>query len=148
MEVLVVFGSTHNSTKRVVEKLPSYLNFPFDVVNAKNLPNRFSVINYELILFFTPTYGDEELQEDMENFLINFARDFKNKKYAICELGNYYGYDDFSYGAMEIIRGEMTMSGAKQFVSPLSMDSLPKKDWDILEKWCCDLNEKLRENHG
>jgi hypothetical protein len=61
------------------------------------------------------------------------------------ELGNYGGYQLFSYGAIHIIKTSLEEMGAKQFYIPLSMDSLPKKDWRILKYWCAKLNEKYHE---
>jgi hypothetical protein len=37
----------------------------------------------------------------MERFLVRQHVDLSGKYYAICELGNYYGYDDFEFGASE-----------------------------------------------
>lgn len=101
---------------------------------------------YELFLFFSPTYGNEELQQDMERFIVDFKLDMTGKYYAICELGNYYGYEA-DFGAMKIIRHHLEKLRGKEFVSPLSMDSLPKKDWVAFATWCGKLNGALSAKH-
>jgi flavodoxin len=143
MKTIILYGSTRGSTERVVEALSKYLTFYYEIKNVKSLQSSEILNQYDLLIFFSPTYGDEELQDDMEKFLSICNNDLSNKFYAICELGNYYGYDDFSFGAMKIIRRKLDALNAKQLIQPLSMDSLPKKDWNALEKWCQLLNEKL-----
>jgi flavodoxin len=143
MKTIILYGSTRGSTERVVKALSKYLSFSYEVRNVKLLQNSDVLNQYDLLIFFAPTYGDEELQDDMENFLSICNNDLSGKFYAICELGNYYGYDDFSFGAMRIISHKLDILNAKQFIQPLSMDSLPKKDWDALERWCFLLNENL-----
>jgi len=101
---------------------------------------------YDVFLFFSPTYGNEELQPDMEKFIVNFRLDMSSKYYAICELGNYYGYEA-DFGAMKIIRHHLEKLSGKELVGPLSMDSLPKKDWTAFATWCGKLNQTLRETH-
>jgi len=101
---------------------------------------------YDVFLFFCPTYGNEELQQDMERFIIDFKLDMSSKYYAICELGNYYGYEA-DFGAMKIIRHHLEKLCGKELVSPLSMDSLPKKDWKAFATWCGKLNDTLRDAH-
>jgi len=143
MKTLVLFGSTRSSTKRIVESLGNYFSFQYDVVNVIDSPSNNTLQKYDLLLFFSPTYGDEELQEDMENFLVNYKGDLSSKYYAICEVGNYHGYDDFSYGAMPIIRKTLQSLHAEEFIDPVSVDSLPKKDWNILKCWCEVLNTRI-----
>ena len=140
MKTLVLFGSTRRSTSQVVNRLPDYLDFEFDVKNVKELKETSLLKDYELLLFFAPTYGDGELQQDMEDFLRRLNDDLSGKSFAICELGNYYGYDDFAHGAMPIIRSHLLLHQASELVPPVSIDSLPKKDWDNLKAWCGLLN--------
>ena len=143
MQVLVLYGSSRRSTQMVVNRLPQYLKFPFDVINVKSQVNLTDLKPYELLLFFVPTYGDGEVQEDMERFMLRLSSPLPTKQFCICELGNYYGYDDFAHGAMPILREHLTRLGAKEFAPPVSIDSLPKKDWQNLNRWCSLLNERL-----
>jgi flavodoxin len=146
MKTVVLYASSHGSTRRVVKTLAETAQFPFDCFDVKSLKDASSTDKYELFLFFCPTYGNEELQQDMERFIIDFKLDMSSKYYAICELGNYYGYET-DFGAMKIIRHHLEKLCGKELVSPLSMDSLPKKDWKAFATWCGKLNGALSARH-
>jgi flavodoxin len=141
MKTVVLYASSHGSTRRVVKKLAETLKFSFDCFDVKSLADSSSMDQYDVFLFFSPTYGNEELQQDMEKFIVDFKLDMSHKYYAICELGNYYGYE-VDFGAMKIIRHHLEKLCGTELVTPLSMDSLPKKDWR-----CGKLNETLRDAH-
>lgn len=146
MKTVVLYASSHGSTRRVVKTLAETVRFSFDCFDVKNLTDSSSMDKYDVFLFFSPTYGNEELQPDMEKFIVNFKLDMSSKYYAICELGNYYGYEA-DFGAMKIIRHHLEKLSGKELVGPLSMDSLPKKDWTAFATWCGKLNQTLRETH-
>jgi flavodoxin len=146
MKTVVLYASSHGSTRRVVKTLAEKVTFSFDCFDVKSLTDTRSIDQYDVFLFFSPTYGNEELQQDMERFIVNFKLDMSRKYYAICELGNYYGYEA-DFGAMKIIRHHLEKLCGKELVSPLSMDSLPKKDWKAFATWCGKLNDRLRETH-
>jgi flavodoxin len=146
MKTVVLFASSRGSTRRVVKRLDEILEFSFDCFDVKSLKDSSSLEKYELLLFFCPTYGNEELPLDMERFIVNFKLDMSSKYYTICELGNYYGYET-DFGAMKIIRYHLEKLCGKEILSPLSMDSLPKKDWMALATWCGKLNKIVRDTH-
>jgi hypothetical protein len=81
----------------------------------------------------------------MENFLVQINFLLNEQYFAMCELGNYCGYDDFVFGALPIMKQKLLSHGAKEFISPLSLDSLPKKDWHLLQRWCNLLEARYRE---
>jgi hypothetical protein len=59
--------------------------------------------------------GDQELSNQMENFLIKIKKfKLKNKKYFADEIGNYYGYDDHTMGAKRIINIFLPKIGIKK----------------------------------
>jgi flavodoxin len=146
MKTVVLYASSHGSTRRVVKTLAETVKFSFDCFDVKGLTDSSVMDKYDVFLFFCPTYGNEELQQDMERFIIDFRLDMSRKYYAICELGNYYGYEA-DFGAMKIIRHHLEKLCGRELVSPLSMDSLPKKDWKAFATWCGILNDRLRETH-
>lgn len=119
-------------------------HFRFDSFDVKDLRDAGPLDKYETFLFFAPTYGNEELQLDMERFIIAFKLDLSNKRYAICELGNYYGYET-DFGAMRILRYHLDRLCGTELISPLSLDTLPKKDWQAFTRWCGKLNTVLRD---
>jgi flavodoxin len=137
--VVVLYASSHGSTRAVVRRLAELVEFSFDCFDVKDLTDARSLDRYEWFLFLSPTYGNEELQPDMERFIVNFKLDMSGKYYAICELGNYYGYET-EFGAMKIIRYHLEQLTGRELIPPLSMDTLPKKDWQALATWCGKLN--------
>jgi flavodoxin len=140
VESLIIFGSTRGNTRTVVKRMPSLLDFPVDTRDAKHGLDDASLDDYDLLLFFASTWGDGELQADMEDLLVRTPLRLNGKYYAICELGNYYGYDDFEFGATRIIRHHLELAGGRELVESFSMDSLPRKDWEGLKRWCTEIN--------
>ena len=105
-------------------------SFSLPLLNVEDNPNVEKYSNYIIV---SPTYGDEELPFEMEDFLINLK--VKNKKYAICELGNRFGHEgEEGFGARIII--ENILQKLQWFkVSSISLDSVPTVDWNELKKW-------------
>lgn len=143
MKSALFYSTGHGRTKRVVEEALKHLNLTPEIFSVRDLAEPPSLDDVELLLFFCPTYGDEELQEDMERFLLSFRANLSGKFFVVCELGNYYGYDDFTFGAMKIIRARLIELGGAEFASPLSLDSLPKVHMAQLIRWVHYLNTRL-----
>jgi len=144
MNAAILYASTHGRTRRAVAEAVQHLRLKADVFNvAETAPS--AVADYPLLLVFCPTYGDEELQDDMEDFLANFHLDLSGRFFAICELGSYYGYDDFSFGAMRIIRKKLLDLGGRELCEPLSLDSFPRTNWIHLLDWVDYLNARINE---
>ena len=143
MKGLLLYGSTRGNTRLVATRMPALLQFPVDVVDASTVTDSGLLVKYDLLLFLASTWGDGELQIDMEHFFVHHGAELAGKPYAICELGNYYGYDDFEFGALRIMQYYLTMGGGREFVEPFCMDSLPRKDWDGLARWCDLLNRAV-----
>lgn len=93
---------------------------------------------YENIIIVCPTYGDEELPFEMEDFLLNISA--TKKTFVVCELGNFFGHEK-EFGAAKIIRFELEKRKWK-CIDTLSLDSVPEIDWRSLEKWKKKLLEK------
>jgi flavodoxin len=146
MKVALVYGSTHGKTRKVVEDVLPRLAIRPEVFDISQPLEKKALLSYDVLLVFCPTYGDEELQEDMESFLASFDFDLAGKHFVICELGNYYGYENFSFGAMPILRRFLLSLRAEELCSPLSLDSLPRLHWGHLHDWVEHLNEKLYEH--
>lgn len=102
----------------------------------------------DLLLFFVSTAGDQELQQDMERVLARHAPRIDDKSYAVCELGNYFGYDDFDFGAEPILSHFLRAGGGRELVPPFSMDSFPNKNWKNLAWWCDLLNRAVAKAHA
>lgn len=131
MNIQVIYDSNHGKSKIVAHK------FNYDVKHISDFK-----LWADIILFVCPTYGDEELPLNMEKFLINLKT--KNKLYVICELGNYYGYDDFEFGAKKIIEQTLIKLNWKNFHNNLSLDSMPTVDWNVFDVWKEGFENALR----
>src|SRR5262245_4116245 len=116
MRALILYGSTRGNTRLVATRMPKQLNFHADVLEVNSLQNVEVLHQYDLLLFLASTWGDGELQIDMERFLVDHHIDLSGKHYAICELGNYYGYDDFEFGALRIMQHQIRQWGGHEFV--------------------------------
>lgn len=146
MKAALLYGSTHGRTRKVVEEILRKIAVQPDVFDVKDRPPSSRLSEYEVLLFCTPTYGDEELQDDMEEFLRTFDLDLAGKRFALVELGNYYGYDDYTFGAMSILRRRLTELHGSELCEPLSLDSLPKVNWEHLDRWVDYLNAHLKSH--
>lgn len=145
IRALAIYGSSRGNTKLIVNRLPAHFTFHVDIVEASSILDADIIIKYDLLLFFASTWGDGELQIDMENFLISNHLNLNGKPYAICELGNYYGYDDFEFGAMRIMRNQLEQWNGYELIEPFSMDTFPRKDWNSLTCWCELLNHNVEK---
>lgn len=143
--VLIVYGSTLGNTREAARRLQTLLEFPVELRDVRDLGGTELLEQADILIFMASTWGDGELQADMEEFLVGAPLSLPGKPYAICELGNYYGYDDFEFGAQLIIRHHLESAGAIEWVEPFSMDSIPRKDWKGLERWAGMLNARWKE---
>jgi len=89
----------------------------------------------EGLVIVSPNYGDAEVPEDIEKFLINRSREIN--KWVVLEIGNYGGFDDWSFGARERIGLCMKKNGLSEEALPgVGLDTLPRIDWGTLDRWC------------
>lgn len=121
--VVTLYASVHGHARQVALRLPNYRSVDyFDGTES-----------YDFYVFVCPTYGDEELPWAMEDFLMRLT--VENKKFTVVELGNYYGYDDFQFGARRLICGVLKSKGWVEAFPSLSLDSLPQIDWEVFNHW-------------
>ena len=144
LKAALLYSSQHGKTRKVVAQVVKELWIAPEVFDVANGVDHATLAACDLLLFFTPTYGDEELHEDMENFLANFNVNLSTRCFVICELGNYYGYD-FAFGAMPILRRRLLELNGTELCTPLSLDSLPKLNWAHLTRWIDHVNQALHE---
>jgi flavodoxin len=135
MKTALLYGSSNGRTRKAINESLQRLALKPDVFDVKDAPSTEQISGYDLLMFFSPTYGDEELQPDMEKFIRDFSLNLSGKHFVICELGNYYGYDDFSFGAMPILRRHLLGLGGQELCSPLSLDAMPRVEWNQLNRW-------------
>ena len=146
MKIIILYGSTNGTTKRIVSQISAKIDGNSEILNVKEYSQKkYNFNEYDLLIFVSPTYGDEELQCDMELFFQDFQFDLSGKKCIICETGNYYGYDNFQFGAGKIMNYHLKKLKADLFFESLSLDTLPRIDWSHLNKWIDALNVKLKK---
>jgi flavodoxin len=109
--------------------------FGIPILSVIDNPN---LDRYKNMIIVCPTYGDEELPFEMEDFLIKLRT--TEKKFAVCELGNFFGHEK-EFGAAKIIKFELEKR-KWECVDSLSLDSFPEIDWFSLKKWKKKLLEK------
>ena len=126
-----IYTSKHGHSKKVAQRF----GLCYD-------SSTFPSLDEDITLFICPTYGDEELPPAMENFLCSIT--CTKKLFVICELGNYYGYDDFRFGALKIIDAHLKSLGWNEFFPALSLDSMPSIDWTTFENWKRELCHALQ----
>lgn len=136
MNVIIVYASKGQSGKKVAEEIK--LNLPFDsqIICLNNNSKLAEDIFFDWIFLVSPTYGDGELEISMERFLVN--SDWKqhvNKKYSVCELGLYRGYEQRTMGAGVLIDQYLFQAGLKKKGQILSIDSVPLDSLDLVLKW-------------
>ncbi len=148
MKTGILYGSCHGRTRKVVEHVRARLAVEVDVHDAKEVADPAALAMYDILFVFCPTYGDEELQPDIESFLLRFDTRLDGRLFTVCELGNYYGYDDYTFGALRIIRSHWVALGARELCGPLSLDSLPQVPWGHLDRWIARCNEALGQHVG
>ena len=124
----------------IAEIMVKELHNGIEVMNVANDFPREKILQYDSLIFVAATYGDQELNDTLEDFVITLDKSHADFNYAVCEIGNYYGYDDFELGAGEIIVSHMNLIGAKSLLPMYSVDSLPRLDKRKLKKWIEQLN--------
>lgn len=98
---------------------------------------------YSLIIFVFSNCGDEELHPILEEYLINLR--VKNKKYILCELGNYFGFEMDCFGCKIVVQKLLKDLGWVE-LNNVSIDSFPDLDLTSFNEWVKVLDEILSKN--
>lgn len=112
--------------------------------NVSEPDREIEMTNYKVLIFIVATYGDQELHDSYEEYIISKGNFNSNHKFSICEIGNYYGYDDFELGGGRIVKTHIENFQAKEILPMYSIDSLPLIDDRKLNKWLDELSEKIQ----
>ena len=131
--MLILHNHKNSNNHRVAKKIASYFNC--ECTSVSDNPN---LEDFETITFVMGNTGDEELPQPMEDFLLNLKT--RNKKYLICEIGNYFGLE--SYVGCKKIASRMLNDLDWTKVSDISLDSVPDLDLSSLDKWLAEQSSK------
>ena len=127
-------GTSFTVATRLAEKLGGAL------LTAEERPD---LSSHAVVVFVVANTGDEELQQPMEDFLA--ALTVEGKMFAICELGNYFGFERDCFGCKVIARKVLVQLGWGE-ISDVSIDSMPTLDEKRLQVWIEELYEFLQRN--
>jgi flavodoxin len=133
---LILYASKGDSAKKVAEFLQDNLIDNSQIICVNNNVIKAEDFNFSLLILVCPTYGDEELETDMENFLIKSNwNNHRGKYFTVCELGLYRGYLETSQGAGILISNYLKLKGLLLRCNILSIDSMPLEDFSLIKKW-------------
>lgn len=136
LKTAVLYGSSRGSTRRIVSGLGAHFHFDYEVYDLRDPLPPAALADYELLLFFAPTYGDDEAQEDVENFLCDLDADLRGRFFALCCPGSSDGYGYFEPGCARILRASLLERGAREALDAACLDAMPRLDRRLLERWC------------
>lgn len=140
MKRLIIYASRGISAQRVAQAINENFINKFQIICVNNEEIDAQMLEFEHLILVCPTYGDEELETGMERFLINSNwNKHKSKKFSVCELGLYRGYEDVTQGAGRIICEFLKSKGLIMTTKLLSVDSIPLEDFSLINKWCNNL---------
>jgi len=134
----------NGSSASIVERIKTKLDIVIDFRNVIEKQNSSDINGYDYIVFLTATYGDQELQDDIEKFVISITQDLTGKKFCVCELGNYYGYEDYFFGSAQIIENYLLSKNCNKHLQITSIDTLPRMDWRAVDHWIDRLGKNLK----
>jgi len=130
-KALVVFGSTTGNTESVADYVAKTLEgegMAVDVKNVSAVQAAGLADGYDLVLFGSSTWGDDdiELQEDFQPFFEELDKaNLSGKKVAV------FGCGDSSYthfcGAVDAIEEKVAQLGADVVAASLKIDGSPEK---------------------
>jgi flavodoxin len=136
MIVLIVYSSKGNSTRFVAEEISKSHDDNCEIYCLNNQRIRSENLRFDHLILVCPTYGDEELEIEMEKFLIESDwSNHNNKSFSVCELGLYRGYADTSQGAGKIISRYLKEKNLCRKGVIYSVDSIPLGDLSLVKKW-------------
>lgn len=132
----IIFSSKGNSAKKVAVHIRNEINENSFIVNISDDFRLVETLEFNQLVLISPTYGDEELEETMEKFLIESNWDsHKGKDLFICELGLYRGYEITKQGAGQLIKSYLTQKELIPRGEIMSIDSLPLENYELINTW-------------
>ncbi len=145
MKTLLIFSSQNpnGASSILANKLQLSLRSETTLLNVSSETKTDKILENDVILFLVATYGDQELQLDMEEFMLSIQGEMMGRKFLVIEIGNYYGYDDYAFGAGGIMNDLLLKLQAIKAYKGLSMDTTPLHDTRAFEKYVKQLNEKV-----
>jgi len=124
--MIVLHNNNRGNNQKVATMLAERFRCP--TVAAEDNPD---LAPHDPIILVIGNTGDEELPQPMEDYL--FGLTVTGKRYHVCELGNYFGFENYK-GCKKVAMKLLDALGWKK-LSDVSLDSLPTLDTESLEAW-------------
>jgi flavodoxin I len=141
---LIIYGTTTGNTEMLAGKIASVLK---SVGVETTLENVIDVavrelLEYDVILFGSPTWEDGELQDDFADFYSDLERmDLKGKKAAVLGPGD-SSYEHFCE-SVNIIEEGLRKCGAELILDGLKIDGDVDESDKMVEDWTQQLTEYI-----
>lgn len=145
---LIVYAAAHtrSNSNKIIQYLINNLEGDFTPLNLTQNMEFEAWKDCHRIVFLAANYGDQELHDLFEEFILRYCDFFEDKICFVGEIGNYYGYDDLEFGAGRILIDYLKTNGASVMEPLFSIDTLPFIDRRMLENWIKYLSHPLKEN--
>jgi flavodoxin len=136
MKFVVIYASRGNSAKLVGESICDNLQSETLLICVNGINIDADELEFDHLFLVCPTYGDEELEIEMELFLTrsNWFR-HKMASFSVCEIGLYRGYLETAMGAGKIISDFLSSKGLIRKGNVLSVESMPLNNFSLISKW-------------
>jgi flavodoxin len=133
---LIVFSSKGNSARSIALRIHANLGNTAEILCLNDSFILAEELDFKHLILVCPTYGDEEMERTMENFLVHSEwGKHGGKKFAVAELGLYRGYIETEQGAGIIIRNYLSSKNLVFCGAMLSVDSIPLEDFSLIDQW-------------
>lgn len=134
-KAIIVFGSTMGNTETVAHLISENLSHEVTVVNVSEVELS-DILDADLVLFGSSTWGSGELQEDFEDFFDEITAELVGgKDVAVFGCGDEISYPDDFCAATDLIREKCEAAGAIIVSDNLRVDGEPEDSEDEIAAW-------------
>lgn len=140
MKAIVVFGSTTGNTEVLAEAVAEGLKVAGCEVLVRDASqaNPSELKEHELVVLGSSTWGDGELQDDMDDFVRSFGSlAFEATPAAVFGAGD-TSYDRFCE-AVVTLSEELTARGARLVVEPFKVDGSVDRQLGNAAAWAASI---------
>ena len=151
VKAIIVYGSNSGETEWISEIIGDVLrskNFNVKIKDVTEIEDPEELLNYDLILIGSSTWGLGELQENMKTFEPELQKlNLAGKLAAAFGPGDKQGYPDYFCKAVDIIEDDLVRCGAEIVMPALKVDESEdrEKREEQIRKWAEELIKEVNE---
>jgi flavodoxin len=135
-DLIVFFSSRGNQAKNVALEVLHHIGLPLNNLIDVSLIDCVDNLDFDYAIFICPTYGDEELEINMERFIVALkSKEVPSRSFSVIELGLYRGYDVTTMGAARLVSSWLRHICWIERVPSLSLDSVNNDFFIVLKNW-------------